>query len=265
MQPLLKIAKPILSPIIHYGLILFIAISIAACAIEKQEKSPEASTLYNDALQNLADKRYGRMIDNLNQINDRYPYSALAPRALLLSGYGYYLINDYDNAILKMDVYTRFYPASDDLSYANYIKALSLYQQIDDPEHDLAPTRRAQNALDSLVARFPNSDYSKDAKLRIGVVRTTLAAHEMQVGLYYQKDKFYLAAIRRYQNVARDYQDTVHTPEALYRLIECHLSIGVPEEANNLLRIIESNFPDNEWAGRARKLLAKKQLITSEG
>ena len=237
------------------------ALLLAACGStdeEYVERPPEA--LYNEAYDAMQDENYQRAAQLFDEVERQHPYSTWATRAQLMSAYAYYQRNQYDDAIIALDRFIELHPGHEDVAYAYYLKALSYYEQISDIGRDQQATQLAFNALGEVMRRFPNSDYARDASLKIDLARDHLAGKEMEIGRYYQTRGYHLAAINRYRRVVGLYQTTTHVPEALHRLTECYLALGVPDEAQAAAAVLGYNFPGSEWYQDSYALLTDADL-----
>ncbi len=203
--------------------------------------------LYNRGVEALTAKRYNVAVQQFDAVEQYYPYSTWAVNAQLMEGYTDYLQNKYTNAIGTLDRYIQLHPASRDIAYAYYIRALSYYEQIADIQRDQAGTVKAMEALQEVVNRFPDSAYARDALLKIDLCRDHLAGKEMEIGRWYQRQKLYAAAIGRFQKVVDDYQTTNHTAEALHRLTEIYLLLGLPDQAKRTAAVLGYNYPGSPW------------------
>lgn len=217
----------------------------------------DVETLYSAAKERLdrGDLRLAAAL--FDEVERQHPYSPWARRAQLMSAFSYYAGRDYNNAIQSATRFLSIHPGNRDAPYAYYLIALSYYEQISDVERDQAITRQALQAMNEIVRRYPRSPYAADARLKIDLVNDHLAGKEMEIGRFYERTGQWLAAQLRFQNVIEDYQTTSHTPEALYRLVETSLSIGVPEEAQRYAAVLGANYPGNEWYERAYELMQK--------
>jgi outer membrane protein assembly factor BamD len=203
--------------------------------------------LYSRGVDALNSKRYpaaGRQFDAVEQY---YPYSTWSANAQLMRGYTEYLQNHYTDSIGALDRFIQLHPASRDIAYAYYLRALNYYEQIADIQRDQKGTQLAMSALQEVMNRFPDSAYARDASLKIDLCRDHLAGKEMEIGRYYEKQHYYEAAINRFQRVVDDFQTTNHVPEALHRLTEIYLQLGLPEQARRTAAVLGHNYPGSPW------------------
>jgi outer membrane protein assembly factor BamD len=203
----------------------------------------------------------GRQFD---EVERQHPYSIWARRAILMSAYCYYEGNRYTEAIDAADRFIQLHPGNKDVPYAYYLKAVSLYEQINDVDRDQQKTEDALTALQDLIQRFPDTEYARDARLKVDLTRDHLAGKEMTVGRFYLRQGEYLAAINRFHTVIDKYQTTTHTPEALERLTEAYLALGVVKEAQTSAAVLGYNYPGSQWYMDAYQLLTAENVAPSE-
>ncbi|MGH1354260.1 MAG: outer membrane protein assembly factor BamD [Thalassovita sp.] len=194
------------------------------------------------------------------EIERLYPYSDWAKRALIMQAFSLHGAQQYEESRAAAQRYVDFYPASDDAAYAQYILALSYYDQIDDVGRDQGLTFQALQALRTVIERYPNTEYARSAMLKFDLAFDHLAAKEMEVGRYYLRRDHYTAAINRFRVVVEDFQTTSHTAEALHRLVEAYLSLGLTAEAQTAGAILGHNFQSTEWYEASYKLLTAQGL-----
>ncbi|MDX1781663.1 MAG: outer membrane protein assembly factor BamD [Thalassovita sp.] len=195
-----------------------------------------------------------------SEIERLYPYSDWAKRALIMQAFSYHQDKDYENSRLAAQRYIDFYPTDDDAAYAQYLLALSFYDQIDEVGRDQGVTFDALQALRTVIERYPDSEYARSAMLKFELAFDHLAAKEMEVGRYYLRRDHFAAAINRFRVVVEDFQTTSHTPEALHRLVEAYLSLGLTDEAQTAGAILGHNFRSTDWYEDSYKLLTKQGL-----
>lgn len=231
---------------------------LAACGDSEDDTAVKpqksAEQLYEEALVRMANREYGNAVESFSEVERQHPYSEWAVHAQVMSGYASYKSAKYDDAISTLQRFVRLYPANDSTPYAYYLIALCYYQQISDVGRDQKMTELALQALREVIRRFPNTEYARDAKLKVDLTIDHLAGKEMQVGRYYLERDNYLAAINRFRYVVDNYQTTSHVPEALHRLVECYLSLGVTEEAQRYAAVLGHNFPGSAWYRDSYKL-----------
>jgi outer membrane protein assembly factor BamD len=217
-------------------------------------------TIYQDAMELLDQGKYTKAIKKFDEIERIYPYAVEAKEAKLYTAYSLYKTEDYDGAISKIEEFIKLHPGHRRVDYAYYLRALSYYDRIVDVGRDQEVTVQASRALKELVARFPKSNYSQDAVIKLDLVKDHLAGKEMEVGRYYLKGNKLIAAINRFKIVVEKYQTTNHTPEALYRLSYSYLRKGIKDEAVRYAAVLGHNFPDNQWYKRSYELLQGSEV-----
>jgi outer membrane protein assembly factor BamD len=240
------------------------AVGVTGCARTSQSTRADQSyvardveTLYNFAKDRLDRKQYKAAAQLFDEVERQHPYSVWARRAQLMSAFSYYMSRDYQEAILAAQRFLSLHPGNRDAPYAYYLVAMSYYEQIIDVSRDQKVTQQALDALNELVRRYPDTRYAADARLKIDLTRDHLAGKEMAIGRYYQDQGQYLAAASRFRNVVETYNTTTHVPEALERLVETYLAIGVPEEAKKAAAVLGYNYPGSKWYERAYQLVQK--------
>jgi outer membrane protein assembly factor BamD len=237
---------------------------LAGCGgSDKKPDAPAApvETLYNNGLDALNAQRYTTAEDQFSSVEQNYPFSAWAQKAELMQGYSQYLQNHYTDAIATIDRYIQLHPNGSDTPYAYYLRALCYYEQIEDVQRDQANTVRAMKALQEVVDRYPTSPYAQDARLKIDLARDHLAGHEMSIGLWYEHQHLYEAALGRFQRVVADFQTTNHVPEALHRMVEIYLRLGMGEPAMRTAAVLGYNYPGSRWYADTYADLYKVGLI----
>ena len=235
---------------------------LAACAgagVKKDTRyvARDVNTLYRAAQDRLDRQQYGVAAALFDEVERQHPYSPWARRAQLMSSFSYYMDREYTPAIEAAQRFLAIHPGNKDAPYAYYLIGLSYYEQISDVTRDQKITQQASNALGEVIRRYPDSRYASDARLKIDLVQDHLAGKEMEIGRFYQRSSNWLAASIRFREVVDKYQTTSHTPEALYRLTESYLALGIPAEAKKSAAVLGANYPGNEWYERAYKLMQK--------
>lgn len=240
------------------------ALAVAGCA-GKGKKKPKlvyeerpVELLYSAGADRLDKRRWSQAVEYFQEVERQHPYSEWARRSILMQAFAHYEGNDYDEAIGDANRFIQLYPGNPSAPYAYYLKSVCYFEQITDVGRDQAATGQALNALEEVVQRFPTTEYAADARLKIDMVKDQLAGKEMTVGRYYLRQGDTLAAIGRFRNVVDRYQTTSHTPEALYRLVESYLTIGLVEEAKKNGAVLGYNFPGDGWYSAAYKVLTAK-------
>ncbi len=248
------------------GLGITLGISMAfltACGDYVSKENLEgypAEEIYARAEYEITRNDFGDAAEFFGEVERLYPYSDWAKRALIMQAFSYHRDEDYENARVSAQRFLDFYPADEDAAYAQYLLALSYYDQIDDVGRDQVLTFQALQALRTVIERYPDSEYARSAILKFDLAFDHLAGKEMEIGRYYLKRKHYAAAANRFRVVVESFQSTQHTAEALHRLVESYLSLGLVEEAQTAAAILGHNYQSSEWYEASYKLLTGQGL-----
>ena len=245
--------------------------ALSACSIFNSNKSDNADDdssyverpvdqIYADAWKKIRDHDWTAAAKQFDEVGRQHPYSIWARRAMLMSAFCYYQANKYQDAINGADQFIQLHPGSQEVAYAFYLKAMSLYEQIVDVGRDQTNTEQALTALQDVVQRFPNTEYARDALLKIDLTQDHLAGKEMEVGRYYLTRGDYIGAINRFKVVVERYQRTAQIAEALERLTEAYYALGVYPEAQTAAAVLGANYPGSMWYQDAYDLLATHNL-----
>ena len=240
------------------------ALALSACAGKKktrlayQERPVEL--LYNTGADRLDKRQWDQAVGYFEEVERQHPYSEWSRRSILMTAFARYQSNDYPEAIAGAERVIQLYPGNQSTVYAFYLKAICYFEQIVDVGRDQAATEQALAALRDVVQRYPRSEYAADARLKIDMVNDQLAGKEMTVGRYYLRNSQPLAAVGRFRTVIDRYQTTSHTPEALYRLVEAYLTLGLTGEATRNGAVLGYNYPGDPWYRDAYNLLNDKGL-----
>ncbi|MBL28785.1 MAG: outer membrane protein assembly factor BamD [Rhodospirillaceae bacterium] len=243
--------------------ILIVAVAVAGCASDDETDTyveRPVADLYNQAMDDLASGNYSLAAEGFDEVERQHPYSVWATKAQLMSAYSYYLADKYDESVVAAERFIQLHPGHDDVAYAYYLLGLDYYERISDVGRDQGMTENALSSFQELIRRFPQSKYARDARLKIDLARDHLAGKEMEVGRTYQQLGFYLAAINRFRTVVEKFQTTSHVPEALHRLTESYLALGVQPEAQAAAAVLGHNFPGSSWYEDSYSLLKERNL-----
>ena len=241
------------------------ALTLSACQNSRRSEQRAyverpVEQLYALAADELDKRDYIEAIELFNEVERQHPYSEWARRASLMSAFASYESRKYTDAITTAQRYVSLHPGSEDAPYAYYIIALSYFDQIMDVGRDQKMTEDAKVALQDIIRRFPESEYAKDAELKIDMVNDQLAGKEMEVGRWYLRRGQPLPAINRFRTVVETYQTTSHAEEALHRLVEGYLSIGLKGEALAAASVLGYNYPQSDWYKRSYRLMTNEGL-----
>ena len=216
--------------------------------------------IYADAWKKIEDHDWDDAAKQFDEVERQHPYSIWARRAMLMSAFCYYQANKYTDAINTADQYIQLHPGSTEVAYAFYLKAMSLYEQIVDINRDQTDTEQALTALQDVVQRFPNTEYARDAQLKVDLTLDHIAGKEMEVGRYYLTRKDYIGAINRFKVVVAQYQRTSQIAEALERLTEAYYAMGIYNEAKTAAAVLGANYPGSPWYQDAYDLLQEHNM-----
>lgn len=242
------------------------SLALTGCQSSAKKKAQRAyverpvEILYNSAASELDKRDYAEAIELFNEVERQHPYSEWARRSTLMSAFAAYQSRRYDDAIGTAQRFIALNPGSENAAYAYHLVATSYFEQIVDVGRDQRTTELAADALNELMRRFPTSEYAKDAQLKMDMVEDQLAGKEMEVGRWYMRRNEHLPAINRYRTVVTDYDTTTHAPEALYRLVEAYLSIGLKGEALASAAVLGYNHPESKWYEEAYELMEGEGL-----
>lgn len=221
--------------------------------------------LYSMATDRLERKRYAEAVALFQEVERQHPYSAWARRAMLMKAFAFYQKNDYEESIKALDQFIALHPGNKDAPYAYYLKAMCFYERITDVGRDQENTNNAVTALTDVVRRYPNTEYARDARLKLDLTFDHLAGKEMYIGRFYMKQNNHIAAINRFKRVVSEYGTTTHAPEALHRLVEAYLELGLVEEAAQNAAVLGYNYPGSNWYEDSHRLFVRNDLIDDSG
>ena len=238
--------------------VMLMLLTIGACASDDEKvfiAEEPVDLLYNKALTSDQAGQHKEAVELFAEVERQHPYSSWARRSILMAAHAAFKAQNYARTIADTERYLELYPGANDAPYALYLMGMSYYEQIEDVDRDQGSTAEALKIFNTIMARYPNSDYALDAKLKRDLVLDHLAGREMEVGRYYLERNYYGAAIGRFNEVIRRYETASHTPEALYRLVECYAAIGLVDEARRVAAILAYNAADTVWYEKAFNLL----------
>jgi len=255
-----KIIRPLLLLALGASLL-----PLTACAIleggrtkaDTRYVARDVNTLYNAGWDRMRQGNYAQAAVIFDEVERQHPYSIWARRAQLMSAFNYYAARDHTKSIESARRFLSIHPGNRDAPYALYLIGLNYYEQINDVTRDQATTRQALESLGEVVRRYPDTPYADDARIKIDLVRDHLAGKEMEIGRFYQRRRLWLASVVRFRTVIDEYQTTSHAPEALMRLTESYLALGIPEEARRAASVLGANYPQTRWYQRAYELVQR--------
>jgi outer membrane protein assembly factor BamD len=247
-------------------LILACIVAVSGCQSASKRKQELAyverpvEQLYNQGALELDKRNFDRAILLFNEVERQHPYSEWARKSMVMTAYASYQARDYDEAIAGAQRYLSLHPGGSEADYAYYLIAVSHFDQIVDIGRDQRTTELALSALQDVTRRFPNSSYARDASLKIDMVNDQLAGKEMEIGRWYLRSNQTLAAVNRFKKVVTTYDTTSHTPEALHRLVESYLTLGLRDQALAAGATLGYNYPGSDWYTMSYRLLTKEGL-----
>ena len=243
-----------------------LAVPLGGCALlgggkkgETAYVARDVNTLYAAAKRTMDNGNYEQAAKLFDEVERQHPYSVWARRAQLMSAFNYYLARKYNEAISSARRFVTIHPGNADAPYAQYLIAMSYYQQIEDVTRDQSTTDSAKQAFGELIRRYPQTRYAADARVKMDLINDHLAGKQMEIGRFYQRSGNWLASTFRFRDVIDNYQTSSHTPEALARLVESNLALGLVEEARKTAAVLGRNYADSRWYNYVIYLLNKEQ------
>lgn len=250
--------------ILRAGLLAACVAALAACSSDDDDRPAyverPVEQIYAQAANELDQGEYRKAAQSFDEVERQHPYSTWATEAQLMAAYSYYQANQYEDAIATAQRFIDLHPGNPNVAYAYYLVGLCHYERISDVGRDQEMTRKSLEAFQEVVRRFPDSAYARDARLKIDLARDHLAGKEMEIGRYYLTRGLYIAAINRFRTVIERYQTTTHVPEALHRLVEAYLSLGIEREAQTAAAVLGYNYPGSDWYEDSYALLTGRNL-----
>tara|TARA_R110000744_G_scaffold36034_6_gene83291 strand:+ start:31098 stop:31928 length:831 start_codon:yes stop_codon:yes gene_type:complete len=247
---------------------LFLSVLVAACASGPDTSvayvERPAESIYADAFSSMERGQYQLAAAQFDEVERQHPYSEWARRSMLMAAFANYQANKYDEAVSDAQRFISLHPGNRSAPYAYYLIAISYFEQIVDVGRDQQITQQALDALQQVVRRYPESRYATDARLKIDMTRDHLAGKEMDIGRWYLRRNYHLAAVNRFQNVVRDYGTTSHVPEALHRLVETYVALGLDDEATQVASVLGYNFPGSDWYQNSYNLLTREGIAIED-
>ena len=253
--------------ILALTLVPVLAVMVASCGKKKLEEEvvvDPPDLLYNQALADLEAGDARDASEKFETIDKEHPYSDEARKSMIMSAFLNFRRAKYQEAINDAERYVTLFPATEDAAYAQYLIGESYFRQIPDVTRDQDLSRKAMDAMNAVIQKYPDSEYANDARQKIDIARDQIAGKEMQIGRYYLERREYLAAVNRFKTVVQEYQTTRHVEEALHRLTESYMALGIVPEAQTAAAVLGHNFPDSEWYQDSYRLLGKSGVVPEE-
>lgn len=219
-------------------------------------ESADVAKLYNEGLDDLNGGQTKSAVKKFAEVERKYPYSSFATKAILMQAYASYRAAKWDDAIVAANRFVTLHPGHRDAGYAYYLIAVSNFNKIEDTKRDQTATKQALASLEEVAQRYPGTPYAADAAQKVVVARDHLAGKEMEIGRYYFRQKSYLAGINRFKRVITEFRNTSQTPEALYRLTEGYMALGIVSEAQTAAAVLGYNYPNSDWYKDAYRLVS---------
>ena len=240
-----------------------LVVPLAGCASNKNKGdnkyiARDVDTLYNAAKERLDRHQYKLAAALFDEVERQHPYSVWARRAQLMSAFSYHLARQYTESTASAQRFISIHPGNRDAPYALYLIAMNYYEQIQDVTRDQKLTQQSLDAMNELIRRYPDSRYAADARVKTDLIKDHLAGKEMEIGRFYQRRGDWLASVIRFRTVVDQYDSTSHAPEALMRLTESYLELGIPVEAQRAAAVLGANYPGSKWYEHAYKLIQQK-------
>ena len=216
--------------------------------------------LYKSAMNHLKKKEFNEAVETFSELEIQHPYSKWATKGQLMAGFAHYKANEYEEAILTLSKFIELNPTHKSIPYAMYLKAYSYYERMPDVNLDQKLSDRAVEEFSELINKYPNSKYAKKSISHLKSLKNHLASREVKIAKFYQSQGYFLASIKRYKSVLREYKKSTHIPESIFRLIECYISLGLVKQSFYFYKILEYNFPKTEWAEESEKLIKDNKI-----
>ena len=216
--------------------------------------------LYKNAMNHLKKKEFDEAVETFTELEIQHPYSKWATKGQLMAGFAHYKANEYEEAILTLSKFIELNPTHKSIPYAMYLKAYSYYERMPDVNLDQKLSDRAVEEFSELINKYPNSKYAKKSISHLTSLKNHLASREVKIAKFYQSQGYFLASIKRYKSVLREYKKSTHIPESIFRLIECYISLGLVKQSFYFYKILEYNFPKTEWAKESEKLIKDNKI-----
>lgn len=244
------------------ALAVLLMTSVAACAKKNKETylARDVEVLYNLGADRMERRQFKLAAALFDEVERQHPYSSWARRSQLMSAYSYYEASEYDDSILAAERFLALHPGNSAAPYAYFLIANCYYEQISDVGRDQKVTEQALRALNEVIRRFPDTEYAQDSQLKMDLTKDHLAGKELEVGRFYLNQRQYLAGIGRFKFVIEQYQTTSHAPEAMHRLVEAYLALGIVEEAQAVGAVLGYNYPNSKWYKYSYALLTGQKL-----
>lgn len=216
--------------------------------------------LYKSGMSYLKKREFTEAVEQFTELEIQHPYSKWATKGQLMAGFAHYKANEYEEAILTLSKFIELNPTHQSIPYAMYLKAYSYFERMPDVNLDQKLSNRAVEEFTELINKHPNSIYAKKSLTHLKTLSNHLAASEVKIAKFYQSQGYFLASIKRYKNVLKNYKKSSHIPESIFRLIECYVSLGLVKQSYYFYKILEYNFPRSQWAKESKEIIKEKKI-----
>ncbi|MEC8265185.1 MAG: outer membrane protein assembly factor BamD [Pseudomonadota bacterium] len=246
-----------------YVIRLMLLLVVLGCSSNNKETSDTFSSdieLYKSGMSFLKKKEFTEAVEQFTELEIQHPYSKWATKGQLMAGFAHYKANEYEEAILTLSKFIELNPTHQSIPYAMYLKAYSYFERIPDVNLDQKLSNRAVEEFTELINKYPKSIYAKRSLTHLKTLSNHLAASEVKIAKFYQSQGYFLASIKRYTNVLKNYKKSSHIPESIFRLIECYISLGLVKQSYYFYKILEYNFPRSKWAEESEEIVKKTKI-----
>ena len=246
-----------------YLIRLVLLLVVFSCASDDKKTTNTFSSdieLYKSGMSYLKKREFTEAVEQFTELEIQHPYSKWATKGQLMAGFAHYKANEYEEAILTLSKFIVLNPTHQSIPYAMYLKAYSYFERMPDVNLDQKLSNRAVEEFTELINKHPNSIYAKKSLTHLKTLSNHLAASEVKIAKFYQSQGYFLASIKRYKNVLKNYKKSSHIPESIFRLIECYVSLGLVKQSYYFYKILEYNFPRSQWAKESEEIIKEKKI-----
>ena len=246
-----------------YLIRLALLLVVLSCSSNDKETTSSFSSdieLYKSGMSFLKKREFTEAVEQFTELEIQHPYSKWATKGQLMAGFAHYKANEYEEAILTLSKFIELNPTHQSIPYAMYLKAYSYFERMPDVNLDQKLSNRAVEEFTELINKHPNSIYAKKSLTHLKTLSNHLAASEVKIAKFYQSQGYFLASIKRYKNVLKNYKKSSHIPESIFRLIECYVSLGLVKQSYYFYKILEYNFPRSQWAKESKEIIKEKKI-----
>ena len=246
-----------------YLIRLALLLVVLSCSSNDKETTSSFSSdieLYKSGMSYLKKREFTEAVEQFTELEIQHPYSKWATKGQLMAGFAHYKANEYEEEILTLSKFIELNPTHQSIPYAMYLKAYSYFERMPDVNLDQKLSNRAVEEFTELINKHPNSIYAKKSLTHLKTLSNHLAASEVKIAKFYQSQGYFLASIKRYKSVLKNYKKSSHIPESIFRLIECYVSLGLVKQSYYFYKILEYNFPRSQWAKESKEIIKEKKI-----